>query len=83
MSKTRRATWAAALPALTCAGLAATAALGHDCRVRDVAGYLRGSYEGDPRGNYCGRGARFGVHSSEENFSNPMYGTGGACPPIQ
>jgi hypothetical protein len=36
-----------------------------------------------PRGNYCQRGARFGVHSSEENFSNPMYGTGGACPPIQ
>jgi hypothetical protein len=27
-----------------------------------------------PRGNYCGRGARFGVHSSEENFNNPMYG---------
>jgi len=27
-----------------------------------------------PRGNYCGRGARFGVHSSEENFHNPMYG---------
>jgi len=26
------------------------------------------------RGNYCGRGARFGVHSSEENFNNPMYG---------
>lgn len=26
------------------------------------------------RGNYCGRGARFGVHSSEENFGNPMYG---------
>ena len=26
------------------------------------------------RGNYCGRGARFGVHSSEENFRNPMYG---------
>jgi hypothetical protein len=27
-----------------------------------------------PRGNYCGRGARFGVHSSEENFRNPYYG---------
>ena len=27
------------------------------------------------RGNYCGRGARFGVHSSEENFKNPLYGT--------
>ena len=27
-----------------------------------------------PRGNYCTRGARFGVHSSEENFNNPMYG---------
>ena len=27
-----------------------------------------------PRGNYCGRGARFGVHSSEENFRNPIYG---------
>jgi len=27
-----------------------------------------------PRGNYCARGARFGVHSTEENFSNPMYG---------
>ncbi len=26
------------------------------------------------RGNYCARGARFGVHSSEENFSNPYYG---------
>ena len=24
-----------------------------------------------PRGNYCARGARFGVHSSEENFNNP------------
>jgi hypothetical protein len=28
-----------------------------------------------PRGNYCKRGARFGVHSSEENFYNPYYGT--------
>ncbi|MFZ1059502.1 MAG: hypothetical protein WAP47_09960 [Candidatus Rokuibacteriota bacterium] len=28
-----------------------------------------------PRGNYCTRGARFGVHSSEENFNNPYYGT--------
>lgn len=27
-----------------------------------------------PRGNYCQRGARFGVHSSEENFRNPYYG---------
>ena len=27
-----------------------------------------------PRGNYCKRGARFGVHSSEENFANPFYG---------
>lgn len=27
-----------------------------------------------PRGNYCTRGARFGVHSSEENFNNPFYG---------
>lgn len=27
-----------------------------------------------PRGNYCTRGARFGVHSSEENFKNPFYG---------
>ena len=27
-----------------------------------------------PRGNYCSRGARFGVHSSEENFANPYYG---------
>jgi len=26
------------------------------------------------RGNYCARGARFGVHSSEENFRNPYYG---------
>ena len=26
-----------------------------------------------PRGNYCTRGARFGVHSSEENFRNPFY----------
>jgi hypothetical protein len=28
-----------------------------------------------PRGNYCKRGARFGVHSSEENFRNPFYGS--------
>jgi hypothetical protein len=27
-----------------------------------------------PRGNYCKRGARYGVHSSEENFYNPFYG---------
>ena len=27
-----------------------------------------------PRGNYCDRGARFGTHSSEENFRNPYYG---------
>jgi len=27
-----------------------------------------------PRGNYCSRGARFGSHSSEENFRNPFYG---------
>jgi hypothetical protein len=27
-----------------------------------------------PRGNYCDRGARFGTHSSEENFRNPLYG---------
>jgi len=27
-----------------------------------------------PRGDYCKRGARFGVHSSEENFKNPYYG---------
>jgi hypothetical protein len=27
-----------------------------------------------PRGNYCDRGARFGTHSSEENFANPFYG---------
>ena len=26
------------------------------------------------RGNYCTRGARFGTHSSEENFNNPLYG---------
>jgi hypothetical protein len=26
------------------------------------------------RGNYCKRGARYGVHSSEENFRNPYYG---------
>jgi hypothetical protein len=26
------------------------------------------------RGNYCARGARFGVHSSEENFDNKFYG---------
>lgn len=26
------------------------------------------------RGNYCARGARFGAHSSEENFNNPLYG---------
>jgi hypothetical protein len=27
-----------------------------------------------PRGDYCKRGARFGVHSTEENFRNPYYG---------
>ena len=27
-----------------------------------------------PRGDYCFRGQRFGVHSSEENFRNPYYG---------
>ncbi|HEY1329590.1 MAG TPA: hypothetical protein VGI14_21845 [Casimicrobiaceae bacterium] len=27
-----------------------------------------------PRGNYCARGARFGTHSSEENFDQPLYG---------
>jgi hypothetical protein len=27
-----------------------------------------------PRGDYCKRGARYGVHSSEENFRNPFYG---------
>jgi hypothetical protein len=27
-----------------------------------------------PRGNYCTRGARYGVHSGEENFYNPFYG---------
>jgi hypothetical protein len=27
-----------------------------------------------PRGNYCKRGARYGVHSGEENFNNPYYG---------
>jgi hypothetical protein len=26
------------------------------------------------RGNYCARGARYGSHSSEENFHNPYYG---------
>ena len=26
-----------------------------------------------PRGNYCKRGARYGVHSSEESFTNPFY----------
>jgi hypothetical protein len=26
------------------------------------------------RGNYCDRGARYGSHSSEENFRNPYYG---------
>ena len=25
-----------------------------------------------PRGNYCKRGARYGVHSSEENFTQPV-----------
>jgi hypothetical protein len=27
-----------------------------------------------PRGNYCTRGARFGVHSTNENFNNPYDG---------
>jgi len=33
-------------------------------------------FEGNkyPRGNYCARGARYGTHSSEENFNNPLYG---------
>jgi len=26
------------------------------------------------RGNYCTRGVRFGTHSTEENFFNPLYG---------
>jgi hypothetical protein len=30
--------------------------------------------EESSRGNYCLRGARYGVHSSEENFRNPYYG---------
>src|SRR6267154_2615841 len=30
--------------------------------------------EAFPRGNYCTRGARFGVHGNEENFRNPFYG---------
>jgi hypothetical protein len=33
-----------------------------------------GAGEKWPRGNYCTRGARYGVHSSEENFRNPFYG---------
>jgi len=32
------------------------------------------SGEKNARGNYCARGARFGVHSTEENFRNPYYG---------
>jgi hypothetical protein len=32
------------------------------------------SGEKNARGNYCARGARFGVHSSEENFNTPLYG---------
>jgi hypothetical protein len=32
------------------------------------------SGEQNKRGNYCARGARFGVHSVEENFANPLYG---------
>jgi hypothetical protein len=32
------------------------------------------SGENYARGNYCARGARFGVHSTEENFNNPLYG---------
>src|SRR5438477_11734187 len=27
-----------------------------------------------PRGNYCKRGARYGVHSSEAHFRYPFYG---------
>ena len=27
-----------------------------------------------PRGNYCARGARFGAHSTDENFNSPSYG---------
>jgi len=30
--------------------------------------------ENYPRGNYCDSGARYGLHSSEENFRNPYYG---------
>lgn len=47
MTKLQRAISAAALSGLICAGLTATPAFAHDCRVRDVAGYLRGSYEGE------------------------------------
>ena len=32
------------------------------------------SGEQSKRGNFCERGARFGVHSVEENFNNPYYG---------
>jgi hypothetical protein len=32
------------------------------------------SGEQNKRGNFCERGARFGVHSVEENFNNPFYG---------
>jgi len=47
MTQMQRALEVAALSGLICAGLNATSAFAHDCRVRDVAGYLRGTYEGE------------------------------------
>ncbi len=52
--------------------LVATSALAHDCRVRDVAGYLRGYYEGDCDKNEAahGHGEAKGADSYVGEFVN-------------
>ena len=55
MTQMQRALGVAALSGLICAGLNATSAFAHDCRVRDVAGYLRGTYEGECDKSEIGR----------------------------
>lgn len=56
---------------LAWAGVAAPA-LSHDCRVRDVAGYLRGSYEGDCDKNEIahGQGEAKGADAYVGSFVN-------------
>jgi hypothetical protein len=50
----------------------AAPALSHDCRVRDVAGYVRGSYEGDcDKGETAhGQGEAKGADTYVGNFVN-------------